>query len=166
MKQLNTAPGLVSRRVHALRLLARSRIFLIASASAALVYLLAFQYLDKVSGMPAMAGQSYFALYYSLIGVSSVFMGANIYDISHKLSARKASLGSGVGSSSASVVGGIISCSCHASLLLPVISLIGLGAMAAGSVVFVLVKYQILILGSFIATNLLLFYYRLGKLAP
>jgi hypothetical protein len=168
--QGNNSSGVdLMERAYAFKEVLASRPFLLATVFTAVAYLSFFKYLDFATGTPVMAAASYFVLFYLLIAVSSVLMGLNVYSLRSKLSAGKrntAKTNAAAGSSSAamSLVGGVISCSCHTSLLLPMISFLGLSAISGIGVIGALVEYQLWILVVSIAVDLYLVYRILGRL--
>ena len=144
-----------------------SRLFLLVVALSASGYVLFFYLLDIVTAAPAMATPSYFALDSVLIFVSSSLMGLNVYSIRSGKSegrAGKASPGIGASSVSSSLFGGAISCSCHTSLFLPLLSSIGLSTISGIGVISALVEYQVWILAAFITIQLFLAYRVLGRI--
>jgi hypothetical protein len=147
----------------------RSGSFLTATTVSALVYLAFFKYLDFASMTPAMATLSYYFLYSVLIGVSSVLMGLTVYSLRSALFlARRGGGINGVGSSSSSIAtsltSGVISCSCHTSLLLPALSILGLSAIPSIAIITTLVEYQLWILTAFIALDGYLLYRVIDKI--
>ena len=153
-------------RVQALRLALSSRLFAVVATTSALAYLAFFEYLDFLTNAPIMAGTSYFLLFYPLVGISAILMGLTAYSFRRGLVGRMIDNDAASGSSSvgSSVVGGLISCSCHSSLLLPLLTLGGLGASSGLGVISGLVEYQNWILGVFIAIDLFLIHRTLGRI--
>jgi len=148
----NSEPALGLRQHPSLwRAIVASRLFIPATVLSALAYLSFFKYLDLVTGTPSMAAPSYFVLYYSLIAVSSVLIGLNIFSAKSRIGSNLASSSS---SAATSVSGGIVSCFCHTSLLLPLLSIFSSGIWIMAT----LVEYQFWILAAFIALNLYLSY--------
>lgn len=143
-----------------------SRLFVSVAILSALAYLAFLQYLSVLTGTPAMAGSGYFALHYPLVGMSAVLMGLTVYSRRKGLSnrAKGVDAANGASSAAASVVGGVISCSCHTSLLLPLLSSVGLSTLAGIGVISSLVAYQLWILALSIVIQLLLIYRALGKI--
>ncbi len=133
------------------RAIAASRLFMLVTLLSALAYLSFFKYLEVVTGTPPMAAPSYFVLYYTLIAVSSILIGLNIFSAKSRIGLNVASSSS---SAATSVSGSIISCFCHTSLILPLLSIFSSG----GWILVTLVEYQFWILASFIALNLYLSY--------
>src|SRR6266487_4041360 len=133
------------------RAIAASRLFMLVTLLSALAYLSFFKYLEVVTGTPPMAAPSYFVLYYTLIAVSSVLIGLNIFSAKTRIGSNVASSSS---SAATSVSGGIVSCFCHTSLILPLLSLFSSG----GWILVTLVEYQFWILATFIALNLYMSY--------
>lgn len=140
-----------------------SRLFLFATAGSAVAYLAFFKYLEFVTGTPVTAGANYFVLYYSLIGVSSVLIGLNVFVLCSKLARVRLNATFGSSSAGSSLFGSVISCSCHASLLLPLLSFIGLSTFSGIGIVAALVEYQSWILTVFIVLNLYLVCRLLGE---
>jgi len=132
----------------------------------AVAYLSFFKYLDIATATQVMADASYFVLFYSLISVSSVLMGLNAYSLRSTLAKGTTKLKATSGSSSAatSLFGGVISCSCHTSLLLPLLASAGLSTISGIGIIAALVVYQFWILLVFIALNMYLAYRVLGKI--
>ncbi|MDV3293382.1 MAG: hypothetical protein LYZ70_03845 [Nitrososphaerales archaeon] len=143
-----------------------SRLFPTVAVSTALAYLAFFKYLDLATGSPAMATASYFVLFYLLVGVSSVLMGLNVYSLRSKLLIKRmarSNAASGSSSVATSLLGGVISCSCHTSLLLPLLTFLGASAISGIGIITALVEYQSWILVVSIAVNLYLVYRILGR---
>jgi len=142
-----------------------SKRFLLVTVFTAIAYLLFSEFLDLFTGVPAMASATYFALYYPLIALSAVLMGLNAY--SFRRVSAKSGPGSGVAvgstGSTTSVVGSLVSCSCHTSLLLPALTFLGVGALSGIGIIEALVEYQLWIITSFILLDLYLVYRLLGK---
>lgn len=155
-------------RANALQAIVRSRLFLLVTALAVVGYIAFFKYLDLVTATPVMAAPSYFVLFYALIAVSSFSMGLNVYSVRFRLARRTVKSGAAGGSTSAgaSLFGGVISCSCHTSLLLPVLTSMGAGVASGIGIITALVVYQVWILAFFIVLNLYLAYLILGKIHP
>lgn len=158
-------PGPVER-VKVFRLTLASRLFVAVTVLSALAYLAFLEYLDVVTGAPVMATPTYFLLFYPLVGVSSILMGLTAHTFHLGLARRAVGTDAAAGSSSvaSSVVGGVISCSCHTSLLLPLLSSVGLSTIAGIGVISALVVYQSWILAILIITQLYLVYRVLGKI--
>lgn len=164
---LNGRCGLsLLERAKAFREVLASRIFVLVTGLTALAYLSFFKYLDFATNSPVMAAFSYFVLFYSLIAASSVLMGLNVYSLHSRLAGRRTRASATIGSSSASasLFGGVISCSCHTSLLLPLLSSAGLSAISGIGIISALVEYQFWILAAFIALQLYLAYRVLGNI--
>src|SRR3989442_49776 len=136
------APGL-QQRPSLWRAIVASKLFILVTVFSSLAYLSFFKYLDVVTGTPAMAAPSYFVLYYSLIAVSSVLIGLNVFSAKSRIGSNVASSSS---SAATSVSGGIISCFCHTSLLVPLLSIFSSGIWIMAT----LVEYQFWILATFI----------------
>src|SRR5713101_6376651 len=143
-----------------------SRVFLLATALTALAYLAFFAYLAVVTATPAMAETSYFILFYSLVAVSSTLMGLTAYSFRFRLSPRDTRSNAALGSSSAatSISSSVISCTCHASLLLPLLSSVGLSTISGIGLLAALVEYQFWILSFFIVFNVYLAYRVLNRI--
>ena len=143
-----------------------SRLFLVVAISTGIAYLAFFKYLDFLANASVMAGTDYFVLYYLLIAASSILMGLNVYSLRSKLSERRMKSNATFGTSSAatSVFGGMVSCSCHTSLLLPMFSLFGVSTISGISVVTALITYQFWILILFVGVNLFLIYHAAGRI--
>ena len=147
--------------------LVRSRLFLLVTALTALGYLSFFKYLDLVTDTPVMAAPTYFVLFYALIGASSFLMGLNVYSLRSRLAkrwVRKSGVAGGSSSAATSLFSGVISCSCHTSLLLPTLSFLGLSTISGIGVVTALVEYQLWTLAIFIIVNLYLAFRILDKI--
>lgn len=141
-----------------------SRLFLIVTVSTGLAYFAFFKYLDLVIGAAPGATTSYFMLLYLLFGVSSALMGLNVFSFRSKLLANQMGMSeaaSGSSSTSMSLFGGVISCFCHTSLLLPALSSVAISGI---SVITALVEYQFWILAAFITVNLYLVYRTLRRI--
>jgi len=108
---------------------------------------------------------TYFALYYSLVALSAVLMGLNVYSFRPGFAESGPASGVAVGSmgSATSVVGSVVSSSYHASLLLPALTFLGVGASSGVGIIEALVEYQLWIITSFILLDLYLVYRLLGK---
>jgi len=143
-----------------------SRVFLLATALTALAYLAFFAYLAVVTATPAMAETSYFILFYSLVAVSSTLMGFTAYSFRFRLSLSNTKSNAAFGSSSAatSISGSVISCSCHASLLLPLLASVGLSTISGIGLLTAFVEYQFWILSFFIVFNVYLAYRVLNRI--
>ncbi len=157
-----------TERAIALKGVLSSRLFLVVATSTGIAYLAFSRYLDFVANAPVMAGTDYFVLYYLLIAVSSILMGLNVYSLRSTLMKRRLGSNATFGSSSAatSLFGGVISCSCHTSLLLPLLSFVGLSSISGIGLISSMVQYQFWILVAFVALNLYLVYRVLGKIQP
>jgi hypothetical protein len=151
---------------HFLKGILASRLFLLVTALTAVAYLSFLKYLDFATGTEVMADASYFVLFYSLVAASSVLMGLNLYSLRSRLAKRGKGSNAAVGSSSAvtSLFGTVISCTCHTSLLLPLLTSVGLTAISGIGIIATLVEYQFWILAIFIVLNLYLVYRVLGKI--
>lgn len=163
----NSSPAGLLGNVGILREIIHSRLFLLVVAFTASGYALFFYILDIITAAPAMAAPSYFVLYSVLILVSSSLMGLNIYSFRlGKSESRNGKANAAFGSSSASssLFGGVISCSCHTSLLLPLLSSVGLSAISGISVISALVEYQLWFLAGLIILQLYLAYRVLGRI--
>jgi len=162
---LHSTLGLLGR-THFLKEIVASRPFLMTTILTAVAYLSFFKYLDIATATQVMADASYFVLFYSLIAVSSVLMGLNAYSLRSTLAKGTTKLKATSGSSSAatSLFGGVISCSCHTSLLLPLLASAGLSTISGIGIIAALVVYQFWILLVFIALNMYLAYRVLGKI--
>ena len=150
-----------TERSNVFKTILASRVFIIVTVSTALAYFAFTKYLDFVTATAVMATGSYFVLFYLLVGVSSVLMGLTAYSLQSKLSAgRMAGSNAASGSSSAgtSLFGAVVSCSCHTSLLLPLLTSLGLSAFAGVGIIASLVVYQLWILGAFVVVDLYLVY--------
>jgi len=147
--------------------LVRSRLFLLVTVLTALGYLSFFKYLDLVTDAPVMATPSYFVLFYALIAASSFLMGLNVYSLRSRLAKswmRRSGVAGGSSSAVTSLFSGVISCSCHTSLLLPTLSFLGLSTISGIGVVTALVEYQLWTLAVFIVVNLYLAFRILDKI--
>jgi len=154
-------------RADVLQGLVRSRLFLLITTLTALGYLSFFKYLDLVTDTPVMAASSYFVLFYALIAASSFLMGLNVYSLRARLAQRwmrKFGVAGGSSSAATSLFSGVISCSCHTSLLLPTLSFLGLSTISGIGVVTALVEYQLWTLAIFIIVNLYLAFRILDKI--
>ncbi len=154
-------------RADVLQGLVRSRLFLLVTALTALGYLSFFKYLDLVTDTPVMAAPGYFVLFYALIAASSFLMGLNAYSLRSRLAKRwmrKSGVAGGSSSAATSLFSGVISCSCHTSLLLPTLSFLGLSTISGIGVVTALVEYQLWTLAIFIIVNLYLAFRVLDKI--
>ncbi|MGO9644483.1 MAG: hypothetical protein ACLPY5_07020 [Candidatus Bathyarchaeia archaeon] len=140
-----------------------SRLFFLVTTFTALGYLTFFVYLDLATGTPTMAASSYFVLFYSLSAVSS---GLNAYFLRSMLAKEKMKANATVGSASAitALLGGVIGCSCHSALPLPLLAFIDLSSIPSIGVIIALVEYQVLILVIFILVDLYLAYHVLGNI--
>ena|SRR5229473_2196148 len=156
------------RRADVVQEVLRSRFFLLVTVLTGVVYLSFFESLDIVTATPVMAAPSYYVLFYALIAVSAFLMGLNIYSLRSRLAKRKmkSNVAGGSSSAAASVFGAVISCSCHTSLLLPLLTSVGVGAIFGIGIISALVVYQFWILAIFIVLNLYLAYRILGKIRP
>lgn len=143
----------------------RSPLFLAVSFSTAVAYFLIFKYLDAIANQPLMSTNGYLALFYTLIAISSVLMGASIYSIRRQRLKKNQCCTSGTSSTVSSVFGGAIACPCHVVLLVPLLSFIGLSTASAGSVLLALINYQYWIVTLFIIINSALMYYTLKRIA-
>jgi hypothetical protein len=154
------------QRTSFLKEIAASWLFLLATVLTASAYVAFFRYLDIATATQVMADASYFVLFYSLIAVSSVLMGLNAYSFRSTLAKGTTKLKATSGSSSAatSLFGSVISCSCHTSLLLPLLASVGLSTISGIEIIAALVVYKLWILLIFIALNLYLAYRVLGKI--
>ena len=155
----NSSPAGLLGNVGILREIIHSRLFLLVVAFTASGYALFFYLLDIFTAAPAMATPSYFVLYSVLVLVSSSLIGLNTYSFRlGKSESRngKANVAFGSSSASSSLFGGVISCSCHTSLLLPLLSSVGLSAISGISVISALVEYQLWILAASILLQLYL----------
>lgn len=145
-----------------------SRLFIIATGLAALAYLSFFKYLDLATGTGVMADPNYYPLFYSLVAVSSVLMGLTVYSLRSRLASRRGGtkLNTTFGSSSAatSVMGSLISCSCHTAILLPLLTSLGIGAISGIGIITAMVVYQLWILAVFIVLDAYLIYRVLAKI--
>ncbi|MDV3294099.1 MAG: hypothetical protein LYZ70_07495 [Nitrososphaerales archaeon] len=144
-----------------------SRSFLIVTVSTTLAYLAFFKYLDLATGSEVMATASYFVLFYLLVGVSSLLMGLNVYSLRSKLLIKRmarSNATSGPSSAAMSLLGGVISCSCHTSLLLPLLTFLGASAISGIGIITALVEYQFWILIAFIVLDLILVFRVLRKI--
>jgi len=160
-KNNQSPPGLLGRKAIAFKEVIASKVFLLATTLAALAYLSFFKYLDIATDTPVMAAPSYFVLFYSLIAISSVLMGLSVYSLHSNFKMQgKSKSGTAVGSSSAasSLFGSVISCSCHTSLLLPLLTSAGFSAISGIGIIAALVEYQSWILAVFIILDFYLAY--------
>ena len=155
-------------RANAFKAALSSRLFLAVAISTAVAYLSFFKYLDIVARAQPMADTSYFLLFYPVAGLSSVLMGLNVYSFRFKLSARqmagRANVASGSAATGMSLFGGVISCFCHATLLMPLLSFAGLSAFSGIGLITPLVESQVWVLSVFVVVDLFLIYYTLGRL--
>lgn len=114
-----------------------------------------------------MAGPSYFPFFYALIAISSALMGLNASYLRLRITGMRrwktgnASVGAS-SSAATSVVGSLVSCSCHSSLLLPLLTLLGSSGIAGIGVIAAVVEYQVWILAIFILLDLYLAYRVVG----
>ena len=108
----------------------------------------------------------YFILFYSLVAVSSTLMGFTAYSFRFRLSLSNTKSNAAFGSSSAatSISGSVISCSCHASLLLPLLASVGLSTISGIGLLTAFVEYQFWILSFFIVFNVYLAYRVLNRI--
>lgn len=137
-----------------------SRRFLLITVLTAIAYLSFSDLLDLYTGAPVMASATYFALYYPLVAISAVLMGLNVYSFRPRFVRNGVKSGVAIGStgSATSVFGSVVSCSCHTSLFLPVLTLAGVSVVAGVGIVEAFVEYQFWILTAFIIVDLYLVY--------
>ena len=148
----------------AVRVMLCSPLFLAVSFLTAVAYFLIFKYIDSLARQPFMSTDSFLALLYALIAISSFLMGASIYSIRLQRLKKSQCCTRATSSTVSSVFGGVIACPCHVVLLIPLLSFIGLSTASIGSVLLALINYQYWIVTLFIIINSALMYYTVKRM--